>query len=223
VEIDLDFGPLIASWRFLLGGLGLTLALSALTVLCSLVLGGAVGLARCYGPRWLRWPLVFYIDSMRAIPVLVVLVWGYFALPLVSGVTLPPFWAALAALSVHIAAYVAEIVRAGIESVRPGQTRAALALGMSRAEAVCQVVLPQALVRMLPAFGSILSITIKDTAIASVIAVPEYLNCSQTLAGQSFRPIEVWFVAMAVYFVILFPVTRAVDIAYARLASLGRS
>jgi polar amino acid transport system permease protein len=160
---------------------------------------------------------------MRAIPVLVVLVWGYFALPLVSGVTLPPFWAALAALSVHIAAYVAEIVRAGIESVRPGQTRAALALGMSRAEAVCQVVLPQALVRMLPAFGSILSITIKDTAIASVIAVPEYLNCSQTLAGQSFRPIEVWFVAMAVYFMILFPVTRAVDIAYARLASLGRS
>jgi polar amino acid transport system permease protein len=186
-------------------------------------LGGAVGLARCYGPRWLRWPLVFYIDSMRAIPVLVVLVWGYFALPLVSGVTLPPFWAALAALSVHIAAYVAEIVRAGIESVRPGQTRAALALGMSRAEAVCQVVLPQALVRMLPAFGSILSITIKDTAIASVIAVPEYLNCSQTLAGQSFRPIEVWFVTMAVYFMILFPVTRAVDIAYARLASLGRS
>ena len=223
MEIDLDFGPLIASWRFLLGGLGLTLALSALTVLCSLVLGGAVALARCYGPRWLRWPLVFYIDSMRAIPVLVVLVWGYFALPLVSGVTLPPFWAALAALSVHIAAYVAEIVRAGIESVRPGQTRAALALGMSRAEAVCQVVLPQALVRMLPAFGSILSITIKDTAIASVIAVPEYLNCSQTLAGQSFRPIEVWFVAMAVYFMILFPVTRAVDIAYARLASLGRS
>jgi polar amino acid transport system permease protein len=221
--MGLDFSPVIESWRFLLGGLELTLALSAMTVLCSLALGGAVGLARCYGPAWLRWPLVFYVDSMRAVPVLVVLVWGYFALPLVSGVTLPPFWAALAALSVHIAAYVSEIVRAGVTSVRPGQTRAALALGMSGAQLVRQVVLPQALIRMLPAFGSILSITIKDTAIASVIAVPEYLNRSQTLAGQSFRPIEVSLVAMAVYFVILFPVTRAVDIAYARLAHLGRS
>lgn len=219
----LDFSPVLESWRFLLGGLGLTLALSVLTALCSVVLGTAVGLARCYGPRWLRWPLVFYIDSMRAIPVLVVLVWGYFALPLVSGVTLPPFWAALAALTVHIAAYVAEIVRAGVESVRPGQTRAALALGLSGAQAVRQVVLPQALVRMLPAFGSILSITIKDTAIASVIAVPEYLNRSQTVAGQSFHPVEVFLVALAVYFVILFPVTRAVDLAYGRLAHLGRS
>lgn len=221
--MDLDFSPVLESWRFLLGGLGLTLALSALTVLCSLLLGTAVGLARSYGWAWLRWPLVFYIDSMRAIPVLVVLVWGYFALPLVSGVTLPPFWAALAALTVHIAAYVAEIVRAGIESVRPGQTRAALALGMSRAQVVRQVVLPQALVRMLPAFGSILSITIKDTAIASVIAVPEYLNRSQTVAGQSFHPVEVFLVALAVYFIVLFPVTRAVDLAYGRLAHLGRS
>jgi polar amino acid transport system permease protein len=221
--MEFDFSPIIDSWRFLLDGLRVTLALSGLTMLCSLVLGGAIGLARCYGPAWLRWPLVFYIDSMRAVPVLVVLVWSYFALPIVSGVVLPPFWAALVALSAHIAAYVAEIVRAGIGSIRPGQTRAAFALGMSRAQAIRQVILPQALVRMLPAFGSILSITIKDTAIAAVIAVPEFMNRSQTLAGESFRPIEVFLVAMAVYFVILFPVTRAVDMLYVRLAHLGRS
>ena len=106
--MEFDFSPVIDSWRFLLGGLGVTLALSGLTMLCSLVLGGAIGLARCYGPAWLRWPLVFYIDSMRAIPVLVVLVWSYFALPIVTGIVLPPFWAALVALSAHIAAYVAE-------------------------------------------------------------------------------------------------------------------
>ncbi len=221
--MDLDFSPILESWRFLLSGLELSLLLSTLTVLCSLMLGGAVGLARCYGPGWLRVPLVFYIDSMRAVPVLVVLVWTYFALPVVTGITLPPFWAALVALSAHIAAYVAEIVRAGVSSVRPGQTRAALALGMSRAQALRQVILPQALVRMLPAFGSIISITIKDTAIATVIAVPEYMNHSQTLAGQSFHPIEVFLVAMAVYFVILFPATRVVDIVYARVAHLGRS
>jgi polar amino acid transport system permease protein len=221
--MNLDYSSVIDSWRFLLGGVWVTLALSFLTMLCSLLLGGAIGLARCYGPRWLRMPLVFYIDSMRSIPVLVVLVWTYFALPLITGVTLPPFWAALIALTAQLAAYVAEIVRAGVTSIRPGQARAAFALGMSRVQAIRTIVLPQALVRMLPAFGSILSVAIKDTAIAAVIAVPEYMNRSQTVAGQEFHPIEVFTVAMAVYFIILFPVTRVVDMIYGRLAYLGRS
>jgi polar amino acid transport system permease protein len=160
---------------------------------------------------------------MRAIPVLVVLVWTYFAFPIMTGVTLPPFWAALVALTLHISAYVAEIVRAGVASVRPGQTRAALAIGLSRTQAVAQVVLPQAVIRMLPAFGSILSIAIKDTAIAAVIAVPEYMKRSETVAGQSFHPIEVFTVAALIYFIILFPVTRLVDRVYVRLAHLGRS
>jgi polar amino acid transport system permease protein len=221
--MSLDFSPIFDSWQFLLGGFGLTLALSILTIALSLMLGGAIGLVRCYGPDWLRWVLVFYIDSMRSIPVLVVLIWTYFALPIVTGVTLPPFWAATVALTLHISAYVAEIVRAGIMSVRSGQSRAAFALGMSRAQAIREIILPQALVRMLPALGSILSITIKDTAIAAVIAVPEYMNRSQTVAGQSFHPIEVFLVAMLVYFALLFPVTRAVDMIYARVAYLGRS
>ena len=106
----------------------------------------------------------------------------------------------LIGLTVHLAAYVAEIVRAGIESVRPGQTRASLALGMSRAQIVRRIVLPQAIVRMLPAFGSLLSITIKDTAIASVIAVPELMRQSETLAGQSFQPIEVFTLCDAALF-----------------------
>ena len=221
--MDIDFSPLWDSRWFLLGGLGLTLWLAALTVLCSAVTGTALGLARCYGSRWLTVPLVFYIDSMRAIPVLVLLVWVYFAAPLVIGVHFPPFWAALIALTMQIAAYVAEIVRAGVESIRPGQIRAGLALGMSRVQIVRKVVLPQALVRMLPAFGSILSITIKDTAIAAVIAVPELMKRAETVAGQSYRPLEVFTFAMLVYFIILFPGTRMVDRLYRRVAHLGRS
>jgi polar amino acid transport system permease protein len=221
--MSLDFEPVIESWQFLAGGLLQTLALSGLTIVLSVILGSAIGLARCYGPKWLSLPLVFYIDSMRSIPVLVVLVWTYFALPVVLGITLPPFWAATLALTVHVSAYVAEIIRAGIMSVRPGQSRAAYALGMSRMRAIRDIVLPQALVRMLPAFGSVFSITIKDTAIAAVIAVPEYMNRSQTVAGQSFHPVEVFIVAMVVYFLILFPVTRFVDAIYSRYAYLGRS
>ena len=127
--MSLDFEPVIESWQFLAGGLLQTLALSGLTIVLSVILGSVIGLARCYGPKWLSLPLVFYIDSMRSIPVLVVLVWTYFALPVVLGITLPPFWAATLALTVHISAYVAEIIRAGIMSVRPGQTRAACGCG----------------------------------------------------------------------------------------------
>jgi polar amino acid transport system permease protein len=221
--MELDFTPILESWGYLLGGLGVTIALSGSTIAVSLILGGMLGAARVYGPALLRIPVVFYIDTMRSIPVLVVLVWTYFAVPIITPWSLPPFWAALVALSAHIAAYVAEIVRAGLVSVRPGQIEAAYALGLHRVQAVALVVLPQALMRMLPAFGSVLSITIKDTAIAAVIAVPEFMKRSETLAGQSFHPIEVFSLAMLVYFLLLFPITEATEALYRHLAPRGRS
>jgi polar amino acid transport system permease protein len=221
--MEFDFSPILENWRYLLGGFGITLGLSALTIAASLLLGFAMAMGRLYGPAWLRWPLVFYIDSMRAIPVLVVLVWSFFALPLLLGISIPTFWAAVIALTLHIGAFVAEIVRSGVESVRAGQTNAGLALGMSRAQVVRHLILPQALVRMMPAFGSVISITIKDTAIAAVIAVPEYMKRSETLAGQTYLPVEIFTFAMLVYFVVLFPSTRLVDVAYRRRAYLGRS
>jgi polar amino acid transport system permease protein len=221
--MDFDFSPIADNWRFFASGLGMTVLLSVVSAVTSLLAGLVIALLRLYGPRWLRPLLVFYIDSMRAIPVLVVLIWIYFAFPILANVTFPPFWAALVALTLHIAAYAAEVIRAGIESIRPGQTRAALALGMSRAQVLRKVLLPQAIVRMLPAFGSILTIAIKDTAIATVIAVPELMHRAETVAGQSYRPVEVFTAVMVAYFCILFPVTRGVDRLYRRYAHLGRS
>ena len=131
--MEFDFCVITDNWRFLASGVVVTLALS--------VLSGVHEPRRrirrsrccaCTARAGCGRPIVFYIDSMRAIPVLVVLVWTFFALPIVAGITMPPFSAALIGLTVHLAAYAAEIVRAGIESVRPGQTRAALALGMSQ-------------------------------------------------------------------------------------------
>ena len=221
--MEFDFGVILANGRFLAYGVWITVLLSVASGAASLVAGLAVALLRLYGPRWVRPVVVLYVDSMRAIPVLVVLVWTFFALPLLAGVTMSPFTAALLGLTVHLAAYAAEIVRAGIQSVRAGQTRAALALGMTRRQILRRIVLPQALVRMLPAIGSLLSVTIKDTAIASVIAVPELMRQSETVAGQSFQPIEVYSFAMLAYFLLLFPVTRGVDRLYRRVAHLGRS
>jgi polar amino acid transport system permease protein len=221
--VDIDFSPVLDNWRFLASGLLLTVILSIASMAAASVVGAAIGIARSYGPRWLTMPLAFYVDTMRAIPVLVVLVWTFFAFPIATGITLPPFWAALVALTAHIAAYIAEIMRAGIASVRPGQARAALALGMSWAQVVRKIILPQAIVRMLPAYGSVLSVTIKDTAIATVIAVPELMRQSETVAAQSFRPMEVFTTTMLVFFLLLFPVTRGVDAVYRRVAHLGRS
>ena len=221
--MDFDLAVIADNWRFLAYGVLVTIVLSVVSGVTSLAAGLAIALLRLRGPRWLRPLIVLYVDSMRAVPVLVVLVWTFFALPIVTGLTMSPFTAALIGLTVHLAAYAAEIVRAGIESVRPGQTRAAVALGMSPAQVMRRIVLPQALVRMLPAFGSLLSITIKDTAIASVIAVPELMRQSETVAGQSFQPIEVFTFAMLLYFLMLFPVTRGVDAVYRRVAHLGRS
>jgi polar amino acid transport system permease protein len=221
--MDFDFAVITDNWRFIAYGVLITIVLSAVSGVASLAAGLVVALLRLYGPRVVRPVIALYVDSMRAIPVLVVLVWTFFALPIIAGITMSPFIAALVGLTVHLAAYAAEIVRAGIESVRPGQTRAALALGMSRAQILRRIVLPQAIVRMLPAFGSLLSVTIKDTAIASVIAVPELMRQSETVAGQSFQPIEVFTFAMLLYFLLLFPVTRGVDFVYRRVAHLGRS
>jgi polar amino acid transport system permease protein len=221
--MDFDFSPLIDSWRFLASGLGLTILLSVAAVACSFVLGLAVGLGRMYGPAWLGALLVFYIDSMRAIPVFVVLVWIYFAVPIISGYSFDPFWAALIGITIHVAAYVAEVIRAGVTSIRKGQIQAGLAIGMSGAQIVRKILLPQAIVRMLPAFGSIVSVTIKDTAIAAVIAVPELMRQAETVAGQSYRPIEVFTTVMVIYFLLIFPVTRLIDRYYVRVAHLGRS
>jgi len=221
--MDLDFSPLIDSWRFLASGLVLTILLSIAAIVCSFALGLAVGLGRMYGPPWLSAPLVFYIDSMRAIPVFVVLVWIYFAVPIISGYSFDPFWAALTGITIHVAAYVAEVVRAGITSIRKGQVQAGLAIGMSGAQIVRKILLPQAAVRMLPAFGSIVSVTIKDTAIAAVIAVPELMRQAETVAGQSYRPIEVFTTVMVIYFLLIFPITRLIDRYYVRVAHLGRS
>jgi polar amino acid transport system permease protein len=221
--MELDFSPIWESWQYLLGGVGITMGLSVLTLLSSALFGTGLALIRLYGPRWLALLLTFYIDSVRAIPVLVVLVWIYFAVPIMSGFNFPPFWAALFALTLHISAYVAEVVRAGIESIRPGQIRAGRALGMSGSQIVRKILLPQAFVRMMPALGSLYSVTVKDTAIATVIAVPEFMKRSETIAGQSYHPIEVFTFAMLVYFLILFPGTRLIDIIYKRIAHLGRS
>jgi polar amino acid transport system permease protein len=219
----IDFGPVLHYWVFLARAVGVTLELTLLSVLVAALIGVTVAMGRAYGGRLLDAVLALYVDTMRAVPLLVVLVWVYFAFPLLAGMALPPLAAAVIGLGVHLGAYVAETVRAGLLSVRPGQMRAALALGMSRGQAVRKVVLPQALIRMLPPLGSLLTFAIKDSAIASVIAVPEIIRQSQVLNGITYRPFEVYTIALLIYFLLCWLTARGVDRLYRRLAPLGAS
>jgi polar amino acid transport system permease protein len=217
------FHVLAMNWPFMLKALGMTLALSIGSMLLGLLVGIIVAIGRTYGGKAADIILGFYVDTMRSIPVLVILVWGYFALPLLTGRSLSPFIAAVLALGLHLAAYVAETVRAGLTSVRPGQMRAALALGMSRWQAIRQIILPQALVRMLPPLGSLLVIAVKDSAISSVIAVPELIRQTQVLVSNTYLSFQLYTFTMVVFFLISYPIARGVDHIYRRLAHLGAS
>jgi polar amino acid transport system permease protein len=221
--MTITLAPIIANWPFLLKAVWVTLLISVLSMALGFGIGVVAGALRAYGGRTLDAIIGFYVDTMRAVPLFVVLVWIYFAFPLLIGSSVNVTTAAVAGLGIHLGAYMAETVRAGLTSVRPGQMAAALALGMSRFQAVRTIILPQALVRMLPALGSLFIFAIKDSAIASVIAVPEILRQTQVVAGNTYRPFELYTAAMFVYFLLCFPVARGVDKIYHRISHLGSS
>jgi His/Glu/Gln/Arg/opine family amino acid ABC transporter permease subunit len=215
--------PIVDSWPFLLKALWTTVLLSVLSMALGLAIGILVASLRTYGGRVLDIVLGLYVDTMRAVPLLVVLVWTFFAFPLLIGRSLDAMTAAVLGLGIHLGAYMAETIRAGLTSVRKGQMSAALALGMSGTQAIRTIILPQAIIRMLPALGSLFVFAVKDSAIASVIAVPELLRQTQIVAGKTYRPFELYTAAMLVYFLLCFPVARGVDRLYRRVAHLGSS
>jgi polar amino acid transport system permease protein len=221
--MSIDLSPFVDSWSFLLKAVALTIFISAMSMLLGFVVGVIVGALRTYGGRAIDLVLGFYVDTMRSIPLLVILIWIYFAFPMVIGASVDVTTAAIVALGLHLGAYMAETIRAGLTSVRKGQMSAALALGMSHVQAIRTIILPQALIRMLPSLGSLLVFAIKDSAIASVIAVPELLRQTQVVAGNTYRPFELYTAAMIVYFLLCFPVARGVDWIYRRVAHLGSS
>jgi polar amino acid transport system permease protein len=221
--MDINLQPIIDSWPFLAKALRTTLIVSVLSTVLGFAIGAVVGILRTYGGRILDIVLGFYVDTMRAVPLLVVLVWTFFAFPLIIGHSINAITAGVAGLGVHLGAYVAETIRAGLTSVRRNQMQAALALGMGRFQAIRTIILPQALIRMLPALGSLFIFAIKDSAIASVIAVPELLRQTQIVAGKTFRPFELYTAAMIVYFLLCYPVARGIDRIYRHIAHLGSS
>ncbi|MGH2617562.1 MAG: amino acid ABC transporter permease [Thermomicrobiales bacterium] len=208
---DWRFDVVAAELEFLLGGLGLTAGLSVLSMAASLVLGMIVSFARLSPWAPIRAISSAYTDFLRGTPLLVQLLWIYYSLPILTGVTFSPFASAAIALSLNLSAFVGEVYRAGILSIGRGQREAALALGMSSWQAMRRVILPQSMRRVLPPLGSIWVSLFKDTALVSVIAVPELMYRGKVLSIETYRPLEIYTAVAIIYFLVTYPQARFVD------------
>jgi aspartate/glutamate/glutamine transport system permease protein len=186
---------------FLAGGLGVTLELAAIAIAISFVAGIVLALARLSPWRALRIVATLYIEGMRALPLLLVIFFAYFALPRIIGMKLDPFTAGAIALSAFTAALVAEIVRAGILAVPKGLLEAAASQGLSQAQILRIVTLPIAVRQMMPALVAQFVTLLKDTSLTAVIGILELTRRGQIVFAQPpFQPIPVFALLALIYF-----------------------
>jgi putative glutamine transport system permease protein len=194
--------------RFFGEGLLLTLQMSVYAIGLSFVFGLLLALARHSGTPLLRWPATTYIESIRSLPVLLMIIvvnfQGAKALrPILGeGFDISPFWAGVVGLTIYTSSVLAEIIRAGITSLPRGQWEAARALGLRYPQLIGYVVLPQALRRMVPAIVAQFTTLIKDSSLAYAIAVQELLSRGRVFYAQYFNPVDTLIFVSVVYFVI---------------------
>lgn len=192
-----------------LGGVALTLILSVLGLLISFPLSVAIALCRVSPWRALRVPATVLVYVVRGLPLVMMIFWSYFLVPLMVGHTVSGFTALLCTLIVYEAAYLSEVVRAGIESLPKGQTEAARSLGLSYWKTMIKVILPQALYNMVPSLISQFISTIKETSLGYVIGVQELTFSANQINTQLLtKPFEVFLILALVYFVVCFCLTQ---------------
>ncbi len=196
--------------QFLLGGLYYTVLLSLTAILISVVTGLLVALPGLSENRYLRGFNRVYVELVRAVPILVLILWVYYGLPQLSGLTISVFWAGVIALALSDSAFQAEIFRAGIQSINRGQYEAAHSVSLSYADTMRFVILPQAIRRILPALGNQLVYMLKMSSLVSVIGMQELTRKANELVVTEYRPLEVYTVLVLEYLALILIVSAAV-------------
>lgn len=192
-----------------LGGLALTLILASLGLLLALPLGVVFGMARISPLGWIRVPVGALVLVVRSTPLLMVVFWAYFFLPSVTGVKTGQFTTMLIALVIFDAAYLAEIIRAGIQGLPRGQTEAARSLGLGYAATLRHVILPQALRAMLPSLVNQFVSTIKDTTLGYIIGLQELAFVTSQINSLEFtQPAKIYLILAVTYFLLCFGLSR---------------
>lgn len=190
--------------RYLFGGLGITILVSVISIIGSFIIGSILGVIRYVKIKYVSAIVGFIIDVIRNLPLILILFFTYFGLPNL-GVKPDVILAAILAMTIFESTMLAEIVRSGIQAVDPGQMEGARANGLTYWQALWYIVLPQALVKMIPALVSQFISLVKDTSLATIILLPEMLFRSQIIYGQNTNYIIPMFVAIAVmYFIVCY-------------------
>jgi len=202
-----NFGILEQYWWLFVKGLWFTIAFTVATIGLGLAVGLVAGMARLSKLRAVNWPAIGYIELFRCTPLLVQIVWFYYALPVILGVQMTPVLAGGLVLSLYTGAFYAEIFRGGVATIEKGQWDAAKALGLRTWPMMRLVILPQAVRRMIPPFINQSVIQLKNTSLVSVIAVPDLLYLSEQITADTYRPLEVYTIVAILYFVLLLPMT----------------
>ena len=204
-----NFKVLEGNWWYLRNGLGVTLMLAAVSALGSMVIGLLIAVLRSLNSRTLNLFLKAYVDVLRSIPMIVLMVVLFFALPF-AGLSLGSILSTIVALSLGYGAYASESFRAGIESVHPGQIEAARSLGLSRWQTIRMIILPQAIPVVIPPLTGNLVAMLKDTAVAAVVAAPELLKKARELYTSKTNPTALVAAAL-IYLAVLVPLVRVVN------------
>src|SRR5579885_1754281 len=203
-----DFASVFANWDALLAGAAGTLRIFAICLVLGLSLGLVVGLGRYARHSWAYWPATSFVEFFRNTPVLVQILWFYFALPILAPFEISPLAAAALGISLNSAAFSAESYRGGIQSIEPGQWDGARALCLGCAQAVRRLIRPQALKRMTPALTNRAIEIFKMSTLASAVAYVELLQQGKLIASINYNPIEAYTAVAVIFFVFLWPLVQ---------------
>ena len=201
---------------FYVEGAKITVFLSICTVLLGICLGIFLALMRLSNSKLLSFIATSYIEFVRGTPVLLQIFIVFYGLPKL-GITLPDFAAGVLALTINSGAYVAEIIRSGIQAVNKGQTEAARSLGMSQKMTMIYVILPQAFKNILPALGNEFITVIKESSIVSIIGIQDLMYNADTVRGNIYKPFEPLIFAALIYFVLTFTLSKCLGVVERRM------
>lgn len=209
MEHNWDFVTIIQNWRVFWIGLQGTLFIFGVTLLLGMSGGLLIGILRYVKTPALAWPARAFVEIFRNTPVLVQIIWFYYAFPILTGIETSPFLAAVLGISLNTMAFSAEIYRAGIQSIDRGQWEAGKAIGMKFSQTLRRIILPVALKRVLPALTNRGIEVFKMSTLASIVAYVETLNQAKLIADLNYNPIESYTAVAIIFFLVLYPVVQA--------------
>ncbi|MBO8172330.1 MAG: amino acid ABC transporter permease [Bacillaceae bacterium] len=200
-RINIDWSYALDAMPYLLMGAKYTVIITVFGLLIGFFIGVLSGMGRLSQNKIVYGLVTGYIEIIRGTPILVQAIWIYFALPVIIGININSITAGIIAISINSGAYIAEIVRGSIQSIDRGQVEAGRSLGLTGMQTFVHIIWPQAFKRMIPPLGNQFIISLKDTSILTVIAVPELVRKSQEVVAENFRSFEIYTAAALLYLV----------------------